>query len=54
MKTLFTPDTNWNQQEFRDLTREPIVSVDLRNIDKPIIEFIVKPFNLSHHYVGFD
>ena len=33
MKTLFTPDTNWNQQEFRDLTREPIVSVDLETRD---------------------
>ena len=33
MKTLFTPDTNWNQKEFKDLTGEPIVAVDLETRD---------------------
>jgi|TARA_S200000501_G_scaffold340472_1_gene349075 DNA polymerase I-like protein with 3'-5' exonuclease and polymerase domains len=38
MKTLFTPDTNWNQPDFKDLTGEPIVAVDLETRDPNLRE----------------
>ena len=38
MKTLFTPETNWNQPDFKDLTGEPIVAVDLETRDPNLRE----------------